>query len=69
MDYDGSGRKPDPLCPTKEYFLQSGSHSITYNCNPGRVTVNYVYWSKQFIDKYNIVDSLNYSGSYIANNV
>lgn len=42
MDYDGSGRKPDPLCPTKEYTLKSGSNSITYDCNPGSVTVNYV---------------------------
>ena len=43
MDYDGSGRDPDPLCPTKEITLKSGSNSVTYDCNPGKATVEYVY--------------------------
>ena len=43
MDYDGSGRKPDPLCPTKEFGLEHGEHSVSYNCNPGKATIEYVY--------------------------
>ena len=42
MDYDGAGRKPDPLCPTKEISLKSGrGGSVTYNCNPGTATIEY----------------------------
>jgi Ca2+-dependent lipid-binding protein len=42
MDYDGSGRKPDPLCPTKEIHLRSGSNRVTYNCESGMATVDYI---------------------------
>ena len=42
MDYDGAGRKPDPLCPTKEIDLESGhSDTVSFDCNPGTATVEY----------------------------
>ena len=41
MDYDGAHREPDPLCPTKVIILGSVKNSASFDCNPGRVTINY----------------------------
>ena len=42
FDYDGSGRKPDRLCPTKVIDLATAGDSVTFNCNPGSATVDIV---------------------------
>ena len=42
MDYDGAGREPDQLCPTKEIILASGKSSATFDCNPGTATISKV---------------------------
>ena len=42
MDYDGSDRNPDKLCYTGNFALWAGTHSETFDCNPGTATVEYV---------------------------
>ena len=45
MDYDGVGRKPDRLCPTKKIDLsvKLAKNSVTFSCEPGSATVDLVF--------------------------
>jgi hypothetical protein len=41
MDDDGAGRQADPLCPTQEIELKPGEQTISFDCNPGKTTIEY----------------------------
>ena len=46
MDDDGSGRQPDPLCPTQEIDLKTGKQTKSFDCNPGEATIEYTLESQ-----------------------
>ena len=71
LDYDGSGRTPDPLCPTtniNSYSLENKSEIIIYCYHEGIAVVEYTLevQSIHFADHAKTVksivpvDSLNY---------
>ena len=43
MDEDGGDRRPDQLCGPISIDLEDGEHTESFDCNPGKLTVQYKF--------------------------